>query len=159
MVKCTEHFAETFVPNYGNKGNVLLHNICRSNIFYSDQTSFDNILRHVSTCMNKAVKRSRLFPLEKCWMLYCEKSRSFDLGLTHPTHCNNPPPPPPPHKTHPTHPTPYSIKSLYSPHLFSPLCSPCLLYSPYRTHSLISLFTQLLNYLTPLIPLTLLNLL
>ena len=50
-----------------------------------------NILRHVSTCMNKVVKRSQLFPLKKCCMLYCEKSSLFDQGLTHPTHCNPPP--------------------------------------------------------------------
>ena len=40
-----------------------------------------NMLRHVSTCINKMVKRSRLFPLDKCCMLYCEKSSSFDQGL------------------------------------------------------------------------------
>ena len=41
-----------------------------------------NMLRHVSTCVNKVVKRSRLFPLDKCCMLYREKSSSFDQGLT-----------------------------------------------------------------------------
>ena len=41
-----------------------------------------NILRHVSICMNKVVKRSQLFPLDKRCMLYCEKSSSFDRGLT-----------------------------------------------------------------------------
>ena len=63
--------------SYRNKRNVLLHNICRCNIFDPDQTSFNN-MQHIATCINKVVKRSRLFPHDKCCMLYCEKSSSFD---------------------------------------------------------------------------------
>ena len=40
-----------------------------------------NMLRPASVCINKVVKRSRLFPLDKCCMLHCEKSSSFDQGF------------------------------------------------------------------------------
>ena len=39
------------VANYRNKRNVLLHNICRCNIFDPDQTSFNNIQR-AATCLD-----------------------------------------------------------------------------------------------------------
>ena len=39
------------------------------------------MFRHVSTCINKVVKRSQLFLLDKCCMLYWEKSSPFDQGL------------------------------------------------------------------------------
>ena len=140
VVKCTEHFAETFVPNYGNKGNVLLHNICRSNIFYPDQTSSTtyNMLGHV----NKVIKRSRLFSLDKCCMLYCGKSSSFDGGLTHPTHCN---PSPLPLLTKPTQLTLILIQSNHFIHLIHSPHSVHLVCSIHHTLSLHS-FTHLTLY-------------
>ena len=119
-----------------------------------------NILRHVLTRMNKVIKRSRLFPLGKCCMLYYEKSSSFDWDLTRPTHCNAPPPPPP-YSQNPSN-SPCSIFNQIT--LFTPFTLPTLfnLFALFTilshcTHSLILLFTQLFSYLTPLIPLTLLT--
>ena len=84
MVKGTDHYAP---PNY-ERTTETKEMYCYTTfvdaalwtLFKLSSITY-NMLRHVSTCMNNLVKRTQLVPLDKCCMLYSEKSSSFDQGL------------------------------------------------------------------------------